>query len=77
MTPTRLSIVVLLCAAACGKSSAHVDGGADLQPPPCVMTPTTATEILNACATSQTGSAAKDYPYYPTLAPGGALPPLP
>jgi hypothetical protein len=77
MTPTRLSLVFVLCLAACGKSSAPVDGGADLAPPPCVMSPTSATELLNACTSSQTGSAAKDYPYFPTLAPGGALPPLP
>jgi len=48
----------------------------DLAPPPCVMTPTSGTDFLNACTGAQTGDPAKDYPYFPSLAPGGVLPPL-
>lgn len=42
----------------------------------CVMTPTTATEILNACTDAETGEASKDAPYFPSLAFGGVLPAL-
>jgi hypothetical protein len=48
----------------------------DLAPPPCVMMPTTGNGFLNACTSAQTGDPAKDYPYFPSLAPGGVLPPL-
>lgn len=43
----------------------------------CVMNPTTPVELLNACTDAQTGDPAKDAPYFPSLAPGGNLPPLP
>ncbi|HXU70546.1 MAG TPA: hypothetical protein VN947_14515 [Polyangia bacterium] len=43
----------------------------------CVMNPTTAVELLNACTTAQTGDPTKDAPYFPSLAPNGNLPPLP
>jgi hypothetical protein len=49
----------------------------DLGSPGCIATPTSATELLNACTNAQAGDAAKDYPYFPALAPAGALPPLP
>lgn len=52
-------------------------GSGDMATETCVMNPTTAVELLNACTTAQTGDPAKDAPYYPTLAPGGNLPPLP
>ena len=54
------------------------DGGAGADmAPSCVTNPMTATDILNACTTSQSGDPAKDAPYFPTLAPNGNLPPLP
>ena len=52
-------------------------GGGDMTTETCVMNPTTAVELLNACTTAQTGDPSKDAPYHPTLAPGGNLPPLP
>ena len=47
----------------------------DLAPPPCVMNPVTGNDFLNACTTAQTGDPAKNYPYFPKLAPNGNLPP--
>jgi hypothetical protein len=52
-------------------------GNGDMAMETCVANPTTGDEFLNACTTAQTGDPAKDAPYYPTLAPGGQLPPLP
>ena len=52
-------------------------GGGDMTTGGCVMNPMTAVELLNACTTAQTGDPAKDAPYFPSLAPGGNLPPLP
>ncbi len=64
--------------AACGNGS---KGGGDMgggdMALPCVANPMTSVELLNACTTAQTGDPAKDSPYYPSLAPGGKLPPLP
>ena len=64
--------------AACGNGS---KGGGDMgggdMAVACVTNPTTSVELLNACTTAQTGDPAKDAPYYPSLAPGGKLPPLP
>ena len=81
---TRLGRIVVLAAlaalAGCGngsKGSGDMGGGADLGQPGCVMNPMTSVELLNACTTAQTGDPAKDAPYYPALAPGGTLPPLP
>ena len=79
---TRLAkmgaVLVVALAAACGNGSkGSSDMGADMALPPCVMNPTTSVELLNACTTAQTGDPAKDAPYYPSLAPGGTLPPLP
>jgi hypothetical protein len=48
----------------------------DMSPPPCVMDPKSGNDFLNACTTAQTGDPAKDYPYYPKLAPNGNLPPI-
>jgi hypothetical protein len=47
----------------------------DLATPSCVANPVTGNDFLNACTTAQTGDPAKDYPYFPKLAPGGKLPP--
>jgi hypothetical protein len=47
----------------------------DMLPPPCVANPVSGADFLNACTTAQTGDPAKDYPYYPKLAPNGNLPP--
>jgi hypothetical protein len=72
----------LLALVACGSSHkpAAADmamGGGDMAQPSCVMMPTSPTEILNGCTTSQTGDPQKDSPYFPSLTPGGNLPPLP
>ena len=48
----------------------------DMEQPPCVMNPVSGVDFLNACTDAQPGDPAKDYPYFPMLAPGGALPPL-
>lgn len=76
-----LAGLALALLAACGngsKGGSDLGGGsADMAPPPCVMNPTTSTEILNACTDAQTGDPAKDYPYFPAKAPNGQLPPLP
>ncbi len=48
----------------------------DMSPPPCVANPVSGADFLNACTTAQTGDPAKDYPYYPKLAPNGNLPPI-
>lgn len=73
--------IALAALAACGNGSkgggGDMGGNPDLAPPPCVMNPQTATEILNACTDAQTGDPAKDYPYFPSLAPAGQLPALP
>ena len=47
----------------------------DLAPPPCVANPVSGADFLNACTSAQTGDPAKNYPYFPKLAPGGNLPP--
>ena len=52
-------------------------GGGDMAMPTCVSNPMTSVELLNACTTAQSGDPAKDAPYFPSLAPGGNLPPLP
>jgi hypothetical protein len=76
-------VAVVVGIAGCGGNSKHPvmgSGGTDMATPTlpsCVMNPTSATDILNACTTAQTGDPAKDYPYFPSLAPGGKLPPLP
>ena len=85
--PKLLSAVaVSLLASACGSSTTNTDlGGAsdlsapfDMQQPTCVSTPPMrSVDFLNACTTAQPGDPAKDYPYFPSLAPGGVLPPLP
>jgi hypothetical protein len=71
--------VALLALSGCGHhSSGSPDSGVDAGViPPCVPNPVSYTDILNACTTAQTGDPAKDYPYFPALADGGALPPLP
>jgi hypothetical protein len=77
-TTMRICLTASLAIAACGSNGAKAgDMGtnADLAPPPCVTSP--AADVLNACTTAQTGDPAKDYPYFPTLAPKGNLPPLP
>ena len=43
----------------------------------CASNPMTPVELLNACTSAQTGDPNKDAPYFPSLAPGGNLPPLP
>lgn len=48
---------------------------ADMSPPPCIANPVSGTDFLNACTSAQTGDPAKNYPYFPKLAPGGNLPP--
>ena len=87
-TKTMLRLLAALSlagAAACGSGNkgnggsdlAMSGGGADMGQPGCVMTPTTAVEILNACTSAESGDATKDAPYFPSLAPNGNLPPLP
>jgi len=74
--------------AACGGGNNNNNGSPDMAmqqgggndmtvPDTCVMNPMTPVELLNGCSTAQTGDPAKDAPYYPQLAPGGNLPPLP
>ncbi len=84
MTPTTMKRllcgVALATLAACGngsKGAGDMGANPDLAPPPCVMNPQTAVDILNACTDAQTGDPKKDYPYYPSLAPNGTLPKLP
>jgi hypothetical protein len=74
-----LILAALFALAGCNTSTKPRDMGSepDLATPPCVMNPMTATDILNACTTSQTGDPTKSYPYFPSLAPGGKLPSLP
>jgi hypothetical protein len=49
----------------------------DMEQPTCISaTPVSYTDFLNACTNAQSGDPAKDYPYFPTLAPAGVLPPL-
>jgi hypothetical protein len=60
-----------------GNSPADLGAAADLAQAACVTNPMTNEELLNACTTAQTGDPAKDAPYFPSLAPGGTLPPLP
>ena len=91
MLRAGLMALAMCSAAACGGSSHKngTDGGTpgadmakeptsppDLSPPPCVMDPTTGNDFLNACTTAQTGDPAKNYPYFPKLAPNGNLPPI-
>lgn len=47
----------------------------DMSPPPCIANPVSGNDFLNACTSAQTGDPAKNYPYFPKLAPGGNLPP--
>ncbi len=81
MTKTMLRMLAtlsLLALAGCG--SGHKGGGdmgADGGAPACVMNPMTPVDILNGCTNAQTGDPAKDYPYFPAMAPNGTLPPLP
>jgi hypothetical protein len=79
----------LVMATACGGNGNNNNGTSDMAmhhtvtptpdmaPPGCVMNPTTSTELLNACTTATTGDPKKDYPYFPSQAPNGNLPPLP
>ena len=55
---------------------AHAGSTFDMEQPPCVMNPVSGVDFLNACTDAQSGEPAKDYPYFPMLAPGGVLPPL-
>lgn len=78
MTKTML-MAISLALVACGsgsKGSRDMAGG-DMAQPACVMNPTTAIDILNACTRAQTGDPHKDAPYFPSQTPGGNLPPLP
>jgi hypothetical protein len=68
-------LAALFASAACGNKGGTTSSF-DMTVPPCVTSPMSATDVLNACTTAQTGDPAKDYPYFPTLAPGGTLPPL-
>ncbi len=85
MTTTTKKILRLLAAlslgalAACSNNSGGAAdmGGGDMAQAACVTNPMTNVELLNACTTAQTGDPAKDAPYFPSLAPGGTLPPLP
>ncbi len=81
-TMLRLAMALALSsAAACGagaKSGAHdMAHAAATSDMGCYGNATTSVELLNACTTAQTGDPAKDAPYYPSLAAGGNLPPLP
>jgi hypothetical protein len=71
-------VVAASLLAACGGKSNNPDLGPpfDMQQPPCVMNPSSGTDFLNACTDAQSGDPAKDYPYFPSLTPAGALPPL-
>jgi hypothetical protein len=91
MTRTMLALVGALAlgalVAACGGDGGNnggspdmamtSGGGGDMATAACSMNPMTHEELLNACTTAQTGDPAKDAPYYPSLAPNGARPPLP
>jgi len=55
---------------------AHAGASFDMEQPPCVMNPVSGVDFLNACTDAQPGDPAKDYPYFPMLAPAGMLPPL-
>ena len=90
MTLRLVAALALSLLAACGNGSngsndlggggspdMAMTAGADMAQAACVMNPTTAVELLNACTTAQTGDSAKDAPYFPSLAPNGNLPPLP
>ena len=86
MTTTMRTMLVAaaLALAACGNNTTtpmdmtmHHTTPPDLMTPSCVMNPTTGNDFLNACTNAQTGDKNKDYPYFPSLAPGGKLPPLP
>ena len=62
-----------------GAGAGGTGGSAGSSMPPdmaCIPHPTTSAELLNGCTDAQTGDVNKDAPYYPTLAPGGKLPPL-
>jgi hypothetical protein len=83
-----VAALALATLAACGNNSnndmgspdmaMNMGGGNDMtQAATCVMNPMTSVELLNACTTAQSGDTTKDSPYYPSLAPGGNLPPLP
>ncbi|MGZ3439649.1 MAG: hypothetical protein ACXVDD_09035 [Polyangia bacterium] len=76
-----VAVLALGTLAACGNGNHNGSpdlamAGADMAPS-CVMNPMTSEELLNACTTAQTGDPTKDAPYFPSLAPNGALPPLP
>lgn len=71
-----LALATTLAACGNGSKGGGDMGGGDMAVA-CVTNPTTSVELLNACTTAQTGDPAKDAPYYPSLAPGGKLPPLP
>ena len=81
---TLVLVAAMLFLGACGTAAkSPLDMGhtqhmsnPDLLPPPCVMSPKSGADFLNACTSAQTGDPAKDYPYFPSLAPGGVLPPL-
>jgi predicted small secreted protein len=79
MTTAIIRSLLVVAALALGACGNHAKGGGPdmaLTAPPCVQTPVTAVDILNACTQAQTGDPAKDYPYYPSLTPSGTLPPL-
>ena len=72
-----LALATTLAGCGNGSKGGGDMGGAGDMAMGCVTNPTTSVELLNACTTAQTGDPAKDAPYYPSLAPGGKLPPLP
>lgn len=69
-----LGLLLGLLAGGCDEKFADKpDGGADMSIE-CVKNPTKHVELINACTPAQSYD---KKPFYPTLAPGGALPPLP
>jgi hypothetical protein len=81
-TLSILLVVAVALMAGCnqGPSNENPVGGVDggiASSPDCVAAPVSSTDLLNGCTTSQTGDPAKDYPYFPKLAPEGVLPSLP
>lgn len=72
-----LPLFLALACSACPSSDTRPSdlGGrtADLAPT-CVVSPTTHVELLNACTNAE---GFDKLPFFPTLAPDGALPPLP
>lgn len=78
MLVAAAALAVAGCGGSSGKGGADMAmGGGDMAPAACSTNPMTNEELLNACTSAQTGDPAKDAPYFPSLAPGGTLPPLP